>query len=104
MDITKIKMLQSTLSWLNETFVPSVGMKPLEDLPYGARANSKTCVIARALSTNAPISTGYWSVTSSEIELVTDSGIERWDVPTEIGTFINMFDDGDFPDYEERSN
>jgi len=102
MDIRKIKILQATLSWLNETFVPSVGMKPLEDLPYGERSNSKTCVIAMALNTNAPTTAGYWSVTNSEIQLVTDNGAERWEVPAEIGNFINMFDDGSFPDYVDR--
>ena len=101
MDIRKIKMLQATLSWLNETFVSSVGMKPLEDLPYGERSNSKTCVIAMALNTNAPTN-GYWSVTNSAIELVFDDGRERWEVPTHVGEFINMFDDGSFPDYVDR--
>ena len=103
MDITKVKMLQATLSWLNETFVSSVGMKPLEDLPYGERANSKTCVIAMALNTNAPTAAGYWSVTQHEIQLVTDIGSERWEVPREIGDFINMFDDGSFPEYVDKN-
>jgi len=102
MDIRNIKMLQATLSWLNDTFVPTVGMKPLEDLPYGERSNSKTCVIANALNTNAPPKDGYWSVTNHEIELVTDAGSCRWEVPSEVGNFINMFDEGSFPDYVDR--
>ena len=101
MDISKIKILQATLTWLNETFVPSVGMKPLEDLPYGERANSKSCVIARALNTNAPLEGGYWSVTNHEIRMMLkdEDGIKTWAVPTEVGSFIDMFDDGSFQEY-----
>lgn len=104
MDIRNIKILQATLTWLNETFVPSVGMKPLEDLPYGKRSNSKTCVIANALNTNAPLEGGYWSVTNHEIRMVPENveTAQTWDVPSEVGDFINMFDDGSFPEYVDR--
>ena len=104
MDISKIKMLQDTLSWLNETFVPSVGMKPLEDLPQGEKSNSKYCVIANALNTNAPSKSGYWSVTNKEIELVYDGGtVAHWAVPEQVSNFIEKFDEGDFPEYVEPS-
>ena len=103
MDIKQIKMLQDTLSWLNETFISDVGMKPLEDLPQGERSNSKCCVIANALNTNAPPKNGYWSVTNKEIELIYDDGAARWDVPKQVSNFIEMFDEGDFPEYVEQS-
>ena len=104
MDISKIKILQTTLSWLNETFVPSVGMKPLEDLPYGEKANSKSCVIANALNTNAPVEGGYWSVTNYEIRMMPENvaHIQTWAVPSEVGNFINMFDDGSFLEYVDK--
>jgi len=99
MDITKVKMLQATLSWLNDTFVSAVGMKPLEDLPNGYRSNATACIIANALTINAPPKSGYWSVTNSEIELVYEEGSEHWDVPSHISDFISQFDAGDFPEY-----
>jgi len=98
MDIAKIQLIQKTISWLNETFVPAVGMKPIEDLPYGDTGDGSSCVIANALNLNIPTS-GTWFVGHKTIEWKDEYGsTEEWEIPQDVVTFISSFDDGDYPE------
>jgi hypothetical protein len=91
-------LIQKTLSWVNDTFVP-LGLKPIEYFLPACPGKATACVIAIALQENSK-----WSgvtVTSSSIDL----GLEglTWDertfeIPEDVASFIRKYDDGLFPE------
>ena len=102
MDSEKVALIQQTISWLNETFIPDLGMTPLEDLPCGDKGQASSCVIAIALSQNVPMTdrSGFWSIGNSTIEWHSDYGFREWSVPDYVGMFIARFDGGEFPELD----
>ena len=111
MDSRKVELIQKTLSWLNETFVSVVGMKPLEDLPLGTKGHGDSCVLANALRQNAPLSSGEWFVDGKNIfingegRLVDERedkyGCGEWPLPSEAMELIQLFDSGNFQELDE---
>lgn len=111
----KRNLLKDTLSWLNETFVPLVGMKPLEDLPKAYRMNGTACVIAKALTNNVPNTNKAWQVSIDNIyrytpreqnEMTDDTygepyTVDEWELPERVQEFVRLFDMGEYPELVE---
>lgn len=91
-------LIQKTLSWLNDTFVP-LGLKPIEYFLPACPGQPTACVIAIALQQNSKW--GHVTVTAGSVDL----GFEElsWDerifeIPEDVASFIRKYDDGLFPE------
>jgi len=108
----KRNLLKETISWLNETFIPLVGMTPLEDLPRAYRMNGTECVIAKALINNVPNTGKSWQVSTENIyrytpreqDEITDDTygepytVDEWELPENVQEFVRLFDMGEYPE------
>jgi len=91
-------LIQKTLSWVNDTFVP-LGLKPIEYFLPACPGKATACVIAIALQKNSKW--GHVTVTAGSVDL----GLEElsWDerifeIPEDVASFIRKYDDGLFPE------
>lgn len=80
----------SVLNWVNQQR-ESRGLEPLDELPYGHPTNSGHCPVARGLGFNAVVSVDDYELYSEDS--VCESGI----IPDYVSTFIQDFDEGEYP-------
>ena len=109
-----LDVIQKTISWINETFVP-MGLNPIEDLPKACPGKASYCVIAEALKTNpkwkqvnvlghivnlnlgaayiAKVG-GYKHADANIVRQLNDASVI--DIPQEVSNFITGFDKGEY--------